>query len=177
LQLLESPHLFTAEEYMCLDIEARTELLGGLIYDVTPRNEPHRRAVRELTRFLARGLGEEYVVQVQDAVAVAGWHGNEAPEVDVAILRNEIFSPGPTAADALAFIEVSDTTYAVDRKYKIPLYVEAGVPSYIVNVPLRQVEYYGDPQDLESEHGRVFAERDTFEILKVVIPISTLFSP
>jgi hypothetical protein len=39
------------------------------------------------------------------------------------------------------------------------------------------VEYYGDPQDLESEHGRVFAERDTFEILKVVIPISTLFSP
>jgi hypothetical protein len=132
--------------------------------------------VRELTRFLARGLGEEYVVQVQDTVAVAGWEGNEAPEVDVAILRDKTFHTGPTAADALALIEISDTTYAVDRRYKIPLYVATGVPSYIVNIPLRQVEYYGALQDLESEHGRVFAERDTFEILKVVVPISVLFS-
>jgi hypothetical protein len=30
LQLLETPHLFTVEEYMRLNIEARTELLGGV---------------------------------------------------------------------------------------------------------------------------------------------------
>lgn len=177
MQLLETPHLFTVEEYMCLNIEARTELLGGVIYDVSPRNEPHRHAVRELNRALTRGLGDEYVVQVQDAVAVAGWQGNDAPEVDVAILRRKIYRPGPTAADALAFIEVSDTTYAVDRQHKIPLYVAAGVPSYIVNIPLRQVEFYGAPQDLQSEHGRVFAEQDTLEILNVAIPSSTLFRP
>ena len=75
-----------------------------------------------------------------------------------------------------AFIEVSDTTYAVDRKHKIPLYVNAGVPSYIVNIPLRQVEFYGSVQDLGAEHGRVFTDRDTLEILGVAIPIAVLFN-
>jgi Uma2 family endonuclease len=176
MQLLESPHLFTVEEYMALDIEARTELLGGVIYDVSPRNEPHRYAVGKLNQSLSRGLDSEYIVRVQDAVAVSGWHGNDAPEIDVAVLVDRFYRPMPTPADALAFIEVSDTTYTVDRKYKIPLYVNAGVPSYIVNIPLRQVECYGSLQDLEAEHGRILTERDTLEILGVAIPIAVLLN-
>ena len=31
MELLEAPHLLTVEEYMTLNIEARTELLGGVI--------------------------------------------------------------------------------------------------------------------------------------------------
>jgi hypothetical protein len=46
------PHLLTVAEYMSADIQGRTELLGGVIYDVSPRNEPHRYAVRVLTRLL-----------------------------------------------------------------------------------------------------------------------------
>ena len=177
MQLLETPHLLTVEEYMTLSIEVRTELLGGVIYDVSPRNEPHRQAVRELHRALAHGMfGSEYIIQSQDAVAVPDWQGKDAPEIDVAVLRHKTYRPGPTAADALAFIEVSDTTYAVDRKYKIPMYVAADVPSYIVNIPLRQVEFYGLLQDLEAEHGRTFTERDTLEILGVAIPINVLFN-
>jgi Uma2 family endonuclease len=178
MQLLESPHLFTVEEYMALDIEARTELLGGVIYDVSPQNELHRYPVGKLNQSLSRGLGSEYIVRVQDAVAVSGWHGNDAPEIDVAVLVDRFYRPMPTAADALAFIEVSDATYTVDRKYKIPLYVNAGVPSYIANIPLRQVECYGSLQDLEAEHGRISTERDTLEleILGVAIPIAVLFN-
>jgi hypothetical protein len=176
MQLLESPHLFTVEEYMALNIEARTELLGGVIYDVSPRNEPHRYAVSKLHQALARGLKSEYIVRSQDAVAVSGWHGNDAPEIDVAVLADQFYDPVPTVADAHAFIEVSDTTYIVDRKYKIPLYVNAGVPSYIVNIPLRQVEFFGSLQDLEAEHGRILTERDTLEILGVAIPIAVLFN-
>ncbi len=176
MQLLESPYLFTVEEYMAVNIDARTELLGGVIYNVSPRNEPHRYAVSKLHQALSRGLGSEYIVRSQDAVAVSGWHGNDAPEIDVAVLADQFYHPMPTAADALAFIEVSDTTYAVDRKHKIPLYVNAGVPSYIVNIPLRQVEFYCSVQDLEAEHGRIFTERDVLEILGVVIPIAVLFS-
>jgi hypothetical protein len=175
MELLETPHLLNVEEYMSLNTEARTELLGGVIYDVSPRNEPHRHAVRELNRALARGLEPEYIVQSQDAVAVPDWQGKDAPEIDVAVLRDKRYRPGPTVSDALAFIEVSDTTYRVDRNYKIPLYVNAGVPSYIVNIPLRQVECYGSPQDLEAKHGRILTERDTLEILGVAIPIAVLF--
>ncbi len=179
MQLLESektPHLFTVAQYMALDIPERTELLGGVIYDVSPRNEPHRYAVRELHRILVRGLFvPEYVVQSQDAVAVPDWQGTDAPEVDVAVLRRKEFDPGPTSSDAAALIEVSDTTYAVDRRYRIPLYVKAGVPAWIVNIPPRQVEFYGTLQDLELEHGRVFTERDSIDILGIVIPVATLF--
>jgi hypothetical protein len=44
----------------------------------------------------------------------------------------------PTAADASASIEVSDSTYDDDRYPKIPLYVDAGVPAWIVNTKQRQ---------------------------------------
>jgi hypothetical protein len=175
MQSLESPHVFTVAEYMALTIEARTELLAGVIYDVSPRNEPHRHAVRRLNSALARGLGEEYVVQIQDAVAVPDWQGKDAPEIDVAVLRNGIYRPVPTAADAAAFIEVSDSTYAADREYKIPLYVSAGVPSYIVNIAKRQVEVYASEEDLAAEHGRILSGPDTLEILGVAIPVAVLF--
>jgi hypothetical protein len=171
-----TPHRFTVAEYMALEIAERTELLEGVIYDVSPRNEAHRRAIRELSRALIPGLlGSGYVVQTENAVAVPEWQGRDAPEIDVAVLADKVYRPGPTAADAFAFFEVSHTTYALDRKYKIPLYVSAGVPSWIVNIPLRQVEFYGSPRDLEREHGHTFSERDTFEILGIAIPVAALF--
>ncbi len=178
MQLTESkiiPHAFTVAEFMSLDTAVRTELLAGAVYDVSPRNEPHRYAVRLLHEQLSRALPRAYVVQSQDAVAVPGWHGRDAPEIDVAVLERKRYRPGPTSADAFAFIEVSHTTYAVDRGYKIPLYAGAGVPAWIVNIDLRQVEFYGSPEDLVLEHGQVFGERETFAILGVSIRVADLF--
>lgn len=172
----ETPHAFTVAEYMSLETETRTELLAGVVYDVSPRNEPHRFAVRQLGGALSHVLfGSSYEVQVQDAVAVPGWHGRDAPEVDVAVIAAKKYRPGPTSADAFAFIEVSHTTYALDRGYKIPLYVKAGVPSWIVNIPLRQVECYETLADLELAHGRVLHEGDTITILGVAIAVADLF--
>lgn len=179
MQLLRDarPHLMTVAEYMSSDINDRTELVGGIVYDVSPRNEPHRYAVRILTEFLVKGLGPAYAVQGQDAVAVSGWHGKDAPEVDVAIIARKYYDPMATAADAFAFIEVSDSTYRDDRRVKIPLYVNAGVPAWIVNIPARIVECYADVADLELEHGKVANERDSFDVLGVVIPVAALFTP
>jgi len=168
-------HLLTAAEYMTLDIRDRTELLGGVIYDVSPRKEPHRFAVEVLSRALIRGLSDEYSVRIQDDVAVPNWHGKNAPEVDVAVLKRRYYDPGPIAKDAFALIEVADSTYAGDRGYKIPLYVKAGVPAWLVNIPLRQVEFFGSPADLLLKHGVVFTERDTFDVLGVEIPVKDLF--
>ena len=80
MELLDMPHLLSVEEYMNLNIGVRTEMLGGVIYDVSPRNEPHRYAVRKLNQLLTRGLAVDYVVQIRDAVAVAGWQGKDAPD-------------------------------------------------------------------------------------------------
>jgi len=174
-QTRKVPHLFTVAEYLTLDITDRTELLGGVIYEVSPRNEPHRHAVRRLTRALARGLDPRYIAQIQDAVAVPGWAGKDAPEVDVAIIEDRFYDPCPTACDAIAFVEVSDTTYADDRNMKIPLYVSASVAAWIVNIPLRQVEFYGSANELVLPHGHVFTCEQTVEIAGVAVPVAELF--
>jgi len=177
LEVERTPHLLTVAEYMTLDIEERTELLGGTIYDVSPRYEPHRYAVRKLNQILSAGIPSGQIVSCQDAVAVSGSKGRDAPEVDVAVLVDRIYEPVATAADALALIEVSDTTYRSDRHYKIPLYVNAGVPAWILNIPLRQVESYASPADLELPHGNVVGEHDSFDVLGVTIPVARLLVP
>jgi hypothetical protein len=83
----------------------------------------------------------------------------------------------PTSDDAFAFIEVSDTTYGDDRRVKIPLYVNAGVPAWIVNISKRRVEHYADAADLALQHGRVFGTGETIEILGVPIAVAELFPP
>ncbi len=172
----ETPHLFTVAEFVTLDTQCRTELLGGVVYDVSPRNEPHRFAVRKLAEILIHELPRaEYIVQTQDMVAVPGWHGRDAPEVDVAVLKQMRFRPGPKSSDALTLIEVSHTTYRTDRGYKIPLYVNHGIPSWIVNITMRQVESYVTVEDLEQPHGRVFAVGETFEVRGVRIAVADLF--
>jgi Uma2 family endonuclease len=170
------PHLFTVEQYLALPIDERTELLGGVIFDVSPRNQPHRFAVARLTVILARGLDPNaYFVQSQDSVAVPDWRGNDAPEADVAVLRTrEDYGLVPTSADAVALFEVSHTTYADDRGYKIPLYVRNGVPAYIVHLPKRQVERYATITDLELAHGQVFGESEAFDVLGVTIHVASL---
>jgi len=104
-------------------------------------------------------------VQARDAIAVPGWNGRDAPEVDVAVIAKRYYGPMPTSADAFALIEVSDMTYGDSRRVKIPLYVNAGVPAWIVNISKRRLEFYGDVGDLALEHGRAFGDRDQIDIL------------
>jgi hypothetical protein len=173
-----TPVRFSAEHCLRLDLEGRTELLGGVIYRVSPKNEPHSYAVKVLAKILIRALGDEYEVRIRDHVAVPDWRGKNAPEIDVAILKSGFYEPGPTAAEACAFIEVSHTTYGGkmgDRNYKIPLYVRAGIPAWIVNIAKRQVECYAAPDDLALPHGRIATESETIDILGVSIPVASLF--
>jgi hypothetical protein len=167
-------HELTVEEYLGSNIDGHTELLGGIVYDVSPKNTPHGLAIRRLIKAF-RLLSDEYSLSVQDPIAVAGWKGKHAPEIDVAVIAEKPYEKMPTAADSFAFIEVSDTTYQSDRGYKIPLYVAAGVPSWIVNIPERWVEFYGSPDDLALEHGHVL--RGSFEVLGVTIEIANLLDP
>ncbi len=171
-----SLHTFTVEQYMALEIPERTELLEGLIYDLSPKNAPHFNVVLKLTESLVPALlGSKVQACFEQPIAVSGWTGPNAPEIDVAVIARKRYTQTPTASDAIAFLEVSDTTYARDRNLKTPLYVNAGIPSYIVVLALRQVEYYGSVDDLALSHGVVFRAGDTFEIAGVTIDVAALF--
>jgi hypothetical protein len=168
-----TPHLFTVEEYMKLDIDDRTELIEGVIYDVSPKNQPQVLAVGRLVRALNRGLSDEFFVSAQDPIALDGWTGKNAPEIDVAVVVEKPYDTTATAADAVAFIEVSDTTYASDKRWKIPLLVASGIPVWHVNIRARCVEFYDRGADLQDP--RIFDETEDLEILGVTIPVSSLF--
>jgi Uma2 family endonuclease len=162
------PHRFSVEEYMASGVPGHTELVDGVIYEVSPRNPPHSNAVRVLIEYLAHGLDRNvYAIQVQDPIAVAGWKGHHAPEIDLAVVFKKRYETIPEAADTFAAIEVSDTTYLDDRNVKIPLYAAAGIPAWIVNIPERRVEFYGPER-------RDYHEGEIFEILDVVIPVAEL---
>ena len=163
------PHRFSVEEYMASGVPGHTELVDGVIYEVSPRKPPHILAVRVLARYLNRELDPElYAVQIQDPIAVAGWKGPHAPEVDVAVVRNKRYETTTEASDTLAAIEVADTSYLDDRNVKIPLYLAAGIPAWIVNISERKVESYG------PERGD-YHDGESFEVLGVTIPVSELF--
>ncbi|MGD0474454.1 MAG: Uma2 family endonuclease [Candidatus Velthaea sp.] len=160
-------HRFTTREYMKLHIEGRTELIEGIIYDVAARNDPHRLAVNRLSKQLQIAL-PQWQVQVQDAVAIPDWDGDNAPEPDIAVSKNE---KNPSAVDTAAIIEVSDTTYDWDRR-KVKLYTAAGINSWIVNIGQHRVEFFCAHQD--AMHT-AFHGGETFDILGVSIAVSSLF--
>ncbi len=174
--LLQSTrHAITVAEFMSSEMPERTELIDGIVYDVSPRNEPHTFAVRALNKRLVPHLDPDLVVQIENAVAVTGWHGTNAPEVDVAIIRDRAYDPMVTAADMIAFIEVSDTTYRDDRRVKIPMYVRTGVPTYLVNVRERRVECYLSEADLALPNGRIIDEDASVTIAGVTFAVAVLF--
>ncbi len=81
------------------------------------------------------------------------------------------------AADQIfATVDVSDTTYARDRR-KVALYVSAGIRSFIVNIQKRRVEQYETHADLATKSGRVYALGETFALLGVSIAVADLFEP
>ena len=85
------------------------------------------------------------------------------PEPDVAVLRGGSRTTStrkPSAEDAVLVVEVSDTTYAVDRA-KLRLYAEAGIPCcWIANLPSDRIEVYTDPTGADS--ASVYRKREDF---------------
>jgi hypothetical protein len=157
------------------EVDERGEQFESAVFDRSPRSEAQRYAVAKLNRALCRGIGPGYIVRIHEAVAIPGWLGAEALEIDVAVIADKFYRPLPTAADALVFVEVADATYEKVRGQKIPLYVAAGVPSWIVNIGSRQVESYQSKADLELPNGTSYNENDAMALLGLSIPVAFLF--
>jgi hypothetical protein len=173
----DRPRELTAKEFATLQVEGKTELLDGFIYDVSPRaGERHSYAAQKLVTLLTEALLPDYFAQGDHVIAVPDWNAKDAPRPDVAVFFAKRYA-APTARDIFAFLEVADSSYDRDRNYKMPLYVNAGVPAYIVNLELRQVERYASPADLELPRGTVYSLGSSFEVLGVPIAVADLFVP
>jgi Uma2 family endonuclease len=144
---------FTVEEYHrmgeagILPEDSRIELIAGEIVVREPIGSRHAGTVNRLTRLWTSRLGERAVVQVQNPIELP--EEDSEPQPDVTLLRPRAdFYTGahPVAADVLLLIEVADSTLAVDRRVRMPLYARAAIrEAWILDLTADRVEVYRAP--------------------------------
>ncbi len=135
------------------------------------KGTPHINCCRDLLEELAGLLAGRAKLQCQDPIILPS---NSEPEPDFAILRkrsdNYRFAL-PNADDVLLVIEIADSTIKYDRKVKIPLYAEAGIPAYwIFNLVKNHLETYSEPyQELQGGFG--------YSVNRIILPSHTVALP
>ena len=141
---------FTVDEYHAmaeagvLAPDARTELIDGLILNMSPFSPPHVAVVNRLTKLFVLAVGDSARVSTQNSVRLSD--GTE-PEPDLALLRSDTPETRiPEARDALLVVEVSERTEAYDRGIKMARYAAAGIPEAWMILPTaRRAEVYRQP--------------------------------
>src|SRR5207245_3038050 len=126
-------HRFTTKEYYrmaetgVLRPDARVELLDGEIIDMSPIGPFHGGVVNRLVRLFTRSSGRRWLVSAQNPVRL---HDYSEPEPDLMLLKpvaDDYTSRHPQPEEVYLLIEVSDTTLALDREEKLPIYGRAGI--------------------------------------------------
>jgi len=146
-------HRFTAKDYhrmvaaCILSEEARVELIDGEVVEMSPVGSRHVACVNRLDDLLHERLPRgSAIVQVQSPVAL-GEHSEPEPDITVLRYRADYYADalsGP--ADVLLLIEVADSSLAIDRRVKLPLYARAGIPEvWIVDLDAGLIERHTGP--------------------------------
>jgi len=116
------------------------ELLEGCLVRKMPKHALRRFVNDELRDWLNSVLPSGYHTMSQDPVTLP----TSEPEPDNSVIRGNrrMFAKRhPKAADAVLFVEVSDTTLANDCGRKKRVYAKAKIPQYwIINLEERQIE-------------------------------------
>jgi Uma2 family endonuclease len=143
---------FTVDEYYrmaqagILTENDRVELIEGEVIEMSPIGSRHAACVKRLNTLLNRLAGEQMIVSVQDPIYIDEF---SEPEPDVALLQfRKDFYVGshPTASNVLLIIEVADTSVEYERKKKLPLYAQAGIPEvWLAILPEDRFEIHTQP--------------------------------
>ncbi len=145
--------LFTASELEqmvkagILSEDDRVELIEGEIIKMSPIGKSHAACVDRLTRFFNKAADESIIVRGQGPILIDDFVELQ-PDVALLKARPDYYEDSlPIPGDILMVIEVADTTVATDRRVKMPLYAQAGIPTaWLINLPKRGVEIYTEPQ-------------------------------
>jgi len=130
-------HKITVEEYLraCEETDQRTELIDGVIYDMTAQHARHARAITRWQDQLRAFLGDDRVIP-----QVTVWiDDHSAPDPDLVVLRTgvEIDQDAIIPLEAVELlIEVCVSTRRRDLVAKRRIYARAGIATYVVVEPV-----------------------------------------
>ena len=128
-----------------LTTEDKVELLDGYLVNKPMQKSPHASTVDRLDEDLKRMIPAGWRVRNRLPVTL----DESEPEPDAAVVRGDrrtFDQRHPSASECGLVVEVADSSLALDRDAKGPIYARAGIPAYwIVNLPDRQIEVYTQP--------------------------------
>jgi len=131
----------------------RVELIKGELIDMTPIGSRHAAVVDRLTEAMILRFQREYQVHTQNPICLG--EDNE-PQPDVAVLRRrgDGYAHGlPTAEDVHLVVEVADSSLAIDRDIKLPLYAGFAIAeAWLVDLESNRIEVHSGPQPGEYVH-------------------------
>jgi Uma2 family endonuclease len=122
----------------------RVELIRGEIVEMCAIGIRHAACVTRSSTLLSRRLRPEFLVSPQNPIMIPD---DGEPQPDLAILpADHDWARRPTPREVVCVIEVSDSSLDFDRRQKLPLYAQAGIPeSWIFNLTADRIERYSDP--------------------------------
>jgi Uma2 family endonuclease len=124
----------------------RVELIGGVIYHMSPINEPHVAGVSLTADALKAAFGAGYYVRVQAPLDLGLLSD---PEPDVAVVPGSPRAYKTAPVSALLVVEVADTTLTHDLTTKAEQYAAAGIPDYwVLDLVNRRLLVFRDPQPI-----------------------------
>ncbi len=167
--------LFTVAEYHqmietgILKEGARVELLNGEIIEMFAIGPRHASQVDRLNDLLTSKLRKVAIVRVQNPITLSDY---SEPQPDLTLLKRRAdfyANAHPTPADALAVIEVADSTVEKDRRAKIPNYALAGVPeSWLIDLVKDRIEVHSKPHNGVYQEVRIVQRGQ--KVVSTVIP-------
>jgi Uma2 family endonuclease len=167
-------HQITVSEYFSIgELQNKTELINGVIYDMVPPGPNHSHTVRELSRLLILSLKDAIVSQEQPLQLLP----DNAPQPDIAILKPSVTgykTSHPEAKDVDVLIEVSDSTFAYDSMDKMKLYAQASIPLYyIVDLHNKTIVKHTEPG--KNGYKKIQKCQDIqIKALSVLIPMNQI---
>ena len=147
-----------------LDEDTPVELLEGWLVEKMSKNPPHTLATTLVRRFFENASIAGTLVNLQEPITLE----RSEPEPDLSLIRGHERDyakrhPGP--ADVVLVVEVADTSLKRDSTWKKRVYASAGIEQYwILNLELRQLEVYTNPQLEAYSVERAYSELETAEV-------------
>lgn len=149
---VQTQHRFSVKEYYrmaetgVLRPDARVELLGGRIIDMSPIGPFHGGLVNRLIRIFGKPSNGRWQTSVQNPLRL---DDHSEPEPDFMLLKpspDDYTSRHPEPEDAFLVVEVADASLEYDREEKLPAYGRAGVSEvWIVNLRDHVIEVHCEP--------------------------------
>ena len=151
------------------------EFLDGLVVWKMGEGPIHASIMSAANKVIGLHLPDGWHLRFQNPLVTQ----TSLPEPDVGVVRGEpedYEESHPSGSDFALAIEIADSSLAIDRKTKRPIYARIGVPVYwIIDLNARRLELYTDPSgDVVDPTYRSLVTLDETQTVPLVLDGKTV---